>query len=240
MATFGELGIPFPLFAGSVEGSDYAGLGTCSICTKPRQHAFDLGVGAALMLPCPSCRTVNGLRPSRRKDEPCRQCRSAIPFPDIAGDKIRCCYSCLRSGKAAITKDTELGMITWEQAFEGITHGVPGLNHPDFEMVPKEDDWVAARLPPEVMFELLRTPTYSTWQGECWLFCCKQPMIYLGSWEREDFTRNAPDNDGRALFASVVPDFQPEMWDGHFGDCTSYYVFRCSRCGHLRSHWDMA
>ena len=30
-------------------------------------------------------------------------------------------------------------MISWEQAFEGITHGVPELNRTDFEMVPKED-----------------------------------------------------------------------------------------------------
>ena len=47
-------------------------------------------------------------------------------------------------------------------------HGLPGLNHPDFEMVPLEgeEDWAGARVPTEWMLELLRTPTYSTWQGE--------------------------------------------------------------------------
>jgi len=210
------------------------------LCSKARQHAFVLRVGCALMLPCPSCQAINGLDTHDRKEGSCHKCAGLIPFPGIASDEIKCCYSCLRAGKAAITNDTELGMISWEQALEGVTNGLPGLNHPDFEMVPKEDDWVGARLPQEFMFELLRTPSYSTWQGEKWLFCCKQPMVYVGSWDREDFTRNAPDGDGRALFERVVPDFEPEMWDGEFGDCTSYYVFRCSYCGRLRSHWDMA
>lgn len=239
MATFRELGIPFPLFEAPVDDApDYVGLATCSICTKSRQHVFVLRVGCYLMLPCLSCGAVNGLRTYDRKDSPCRECRSLVPFPDIAAKEIRCCYSCLRAGKAAITQDTELGMISWEQAFEGVTHGVPGLKHPDFEMVPKEDGWVAARLPSEFMFELLRTRGYSTWQGECWLFCCKRPMVYAGSWVRDDFTRNAPNGDGRALFERIVPDFQPEMWDGKVGDCASYYVFRCSECGGLRAHWD--
>lgn len=97
MATFGELGIPFPLFDGSVEGSEYAGLGTCSICTKGRQHGFVLGAGCALMVPCPACQTVSGLHARSRKDMLCRQCRSVIPFPEIIADKILSCYSCLRA-----------------------------------------------------------------------------------------------------------------------------------------------
>jgi len=37
--------------------------------------------------------------------------------------------------------------------------------------VPRPDsDWVGARLPPEMMFELLRTPAYATIQGEQWQF----------------------------------------------------------------------
>jgi len=111
------------------------------------------------MRSCPACGTENGLA-ANRKDGSCRQCQAAVPFPDLGDDEIKTCYACLRSGKAAITKDTELGMLSWEQAFEGVTHGVPGLDRTDFELVPKdEDDWVGARLPQEMMFELLRTPT---------------------------------------------------------------------------------
>jgi uncharacterized protein CbrC (UPF0167 family) len=240
MATFHELGIPFPLFEAAIEEAPgYVGLASCSLCTKARQHVFVLGIGCALMIPCPSCGAVNGLDTYDREATPCRQCRSLIPFPDIANNEILCCYSCLRAGKAAIAKDTELGLITWESAVEGVTHGIPELNHSDFEMVPRGDVWVGARLPSEVMLELLGTPIYSTWQGDCWLFCCKQPMVYVGNWDKKDFTRNAPDGNGRALFERTVPDFQSKMWDVQFWDGPSYYVFRCSHCGRLRSHWDM-
>ncbi|WP_181448805.1 CbrC family protein [Nonomuraea aridisoli] len=64
----------------------------------------------------------------------------------------------------------------------GRTHGVPDFGHaPGFELEPPgEDDWVAVRIPSAVLLELVRTPTYSTWQGEQWLFCCGDAMTYLG------------------------------------------------------------
>jgi uncharacterized protein CbrC (UPF0167 family) len=134
----------------------------------------------------------------------CRNCKSYVPFPNLSDEEIRVCYACLRSGKAALTKDTELGLISWEQAFEGVTHGAPGLRRTDFEMVPKEDDWVGARLAHEMMFELLRTPTYGTIQGERWLFCCLQPMVFVGEWSRPEFGTRSPNGDGRAFFENIV------------------------------------
>lgn len=192
------------------------------------------------MRECPGCGTVNGLHASDRRDCPCRQCKSTIRFPVVGEDEIKACYACLRSGKAAITKDTELGAISWEQAFEGVTHGIPGLNRNDFEMVPKEDDWVGARLPQDMMFELLRTPTYSTIQGERWQFCCRQPMIFLGEWSREQFGRHAPDGDGQRLFAEIVQRNIPGLWEDRLHDITGVYVFRCPSCSRLTAHWDIA
>src|SRR5204862_979 len=58
--TFAQLGIPFPLFEGPVEGTEYRGLGTCTLCRRPAQHCFRLGIGCAVMLPCPACGTVTG------------------------------------------------------------------------------------------------------------------------------------------------------------------------------------
>lgn len=240
MTTFVELGIPFPLFEGPTEGTWYAGIATCSLCARPGQHAFVLGIGCALMLACPSCQTVNGLDAVERAEVLCRRCGGSIPFPDIADVEIRCCYACLRAGRGALAKHTELGMVSWEEAFEGVTQGAPGLSHPDFEMVAKGEGWAGARLPREVMAELLRTPSYPTRQGERWLFCCKRPMVYVGTWGRGEFARNAPDGDGRALFARIVPECWPGMWEDHCGDRTSHYVFKCRRCGGLRSHWDGA
>jgi uncharacterized protein CbrC (UPF0167 family) len=163
-----------------------------------------------------------------------------MPFPAIEDEEIRVCYSCLRSGQAGITKDTELGMVSWEQAFDGVTHGIPGLDRPDFEMVPKENDWVGARLPQEIMFELLRTPTYSTIQGDRWQFCCRRPMVFIGEWSREEFTRRAPDADGHRYFEEVVQNSVPGLWEDQLHDITGVYVFRCPSCESVTAHWDIA
>jgi uncharacterized protein CbrC (UPF0167 family) len=239
--TFADLGIGFPLFTAPVDqAGEYAGVKTCSICGNAKQHCFELGIGCALMISCPGCGTINGLDADDREDVECRKCGGEIAFPEIEDDAIVVCYGCLRAGKAAITKDTELGMISWEQAFEGQTHGLPGMNRDDFETVKTDSDWTAARLPQEMMFELLRTPNYLSIQGEQWQFCCKRPMVYLGQWHAEDFDENAEDGDGRTLFEKVVPDASDELWDDGMGDETGIYVFKCPTCGKLKAHWDLA
>ncbi len=89
-------------------------------------------------------------------------------------------------------------------------------------------DWEAVRVPQAHLVELLQTPSYSTWQGENWLFCCQQPMVYLGAWTADDFERHAGEGKGRALFDVVVPDAVEWLW--HHGGA-SIYVFRCPACG---------
>src|SRR5579885_3919248 len=93
---------------------------------------------------------------------PCRACGSAVPFPASLEKvkDIRICYDCLRAGRGAITKSTEFGMVSWEQAFRGVTHGLPGLETTEFErvLIDPEDDWYGVRVPHEHLFELLRTP----------------------------------------------------------------------------------
>ncbi len=244
MNTFTELGIPFPLYDAPVaasDGSDYAGEGTCCICGAGNAPCFSLGIGTALIIPCPSCNTDNGLNISDKTSVSCRKCNESITFPsNVAAKKEpKTCYKCLRDGKAALTKGTEFGMISWNQAFSGVTNGIPGLEQDQFEsvVIDADDDWIGVRLPKEIMFELLRTPAYGTWQGECWLFCCKYPMTYMGEWHHEDFDRNAPDGAGEELYYSVVEDAPPESWDG-LGHGLSVYVFKCMRCGKLRSHCD--
>ena len=48
-----------------------------------------------------------------------------------------------------MTKDTEFGMVSWEQAFQGVTNGVPGLTTDQFELVPidPDEDWYGVRVP---------------------------------------------------------------------------------------------
>ncbi len=236
--TFAQLGIPFPLFAGpSDQATEYCGIATCSLCGGERTHCFRLDIGCAVIRACPSCSTENGLDANDRADRPCRVCKQTVPFPDLGETEIKACYACLRSGKAAITKDTELGMISWEQAFEGITHGLPGLIRDDFEMVATDDDWVGARLPQGMMFELLRTPNYDTIQGECWQFCCQQPMVFVGEWNHAEFSRRSPDGDGWSYFEKIVQNCGPDLWDSKL-QYIGFYVFRCNSCGRLTAHWD--
>lgn len=239
--TFAALGIPFPLFEGLVDdSSEYAGKATCSMCGKRDQHCFDIGIGSAIMVDCPNCKAVNGLDADDREDGVCRQCEEEIQFPDLSDEEIRVCYSCLREGKAAITKDSKLGMISWEQALEGVTHGTPNLTRSDFDLVPGENGWTGAKLASSVMFELLRTPGYSTWQDISWQFCCSQPMIFVGTWNREDFSRRAPDGDGKAFFEQVVQKTIPGLWEDELHDVTGVYAFRCASCNRLTAHWDIA
>jgi uncharacterized protein CbrC (UPF0167 family) len=240
MKTFAELGTPFPLFdAPAEDASEFAGAGECSLCGRHADVRFTLGIGCGVMRECPACGVVSGLDAQDAEAVECRACKRSIPFPDLP-DEIACCYSCLREGRAALTKDTELGMVSWEQAFEGLTHGLPGLSAADFELVSTESDWVRVRLPSAIMFELLRTPTYSSIQGERWLFCCKAPMTFMGAWSRERFQEEAPNGDGRTLFDSLVEGVVPGLWEGELHDTTGIYVFRCETCGRRRAHWDIA
>jgi len=88
--------------------------------------------------------------------------------------------------------------------------------------------------------ELLRMPTYVSIQGDRWQFCCRRPMIFIGTWDNDDFARNAPDGDGRRLFDEIVSDPLTELWDDALHDITGIYVFRCSECRKLKSYWDIA
>jgi uncharacterized protein CbrC (UPF0167 family) len=248
MTTFSELGVPFPLFeAPASEASEYVGLSSCRLCGAGCRHSFALNIGCAVIRPCPDCGVENGLDTYDRSDAPCRSCGSAVPFPESLKNEghIYICHGCLRAGKAAITKGTEFGMVSCEQAFQGITHGVPGLRSAEFELVPidPDEDWYGVRLPREHLFELLRTPTYATWQDETWLFCCKRPMTYVGEWASV-LKSHRPDDD-RAFFEAVIDpaDASKEwLWErlaGREWDTICLYVFRCTSCGRFRANWDM-
>lgn len=245
MPTFADLGIPFPLFeAPTEEASDYAGIATCRLCGCGGRHCFELGIGDDLILPCPACGSETGLSADGRGDGHCRSCGTPVLFPQPlkAKKQVLVCYDCLRSGAAALTKDTEFGMVSWEQAVEGITQGVPGLQTEQFEMIAIEpgEDWYGARVPSEHLRELLRTPGFHSWQGERWLFCCQRPMTYLGGW-RSVVEALRPDDDPSAFFDGL---FAPDDEARSLGSepfeqgNLSLYLYRCLHCGRFRANWD--
>lgn len=243
--TFADLGIPFPLFEAPVrETSDYAGQGTCDLCDATAAHCFRLAIGVKVLVEC-GCGAVVALEADDRASATCAACNTPHPFPSVGGAEPLACYDCLRAGKVCRSQDTELGLVTEESVASGWTHGVPGLENDDFELrlTPKngeDEEWRQAKVPTEHLRELSRTPTYTTWQGERWLFCCKRPMVYLGSWSAEDFEVHALDGDGRALFDEVVEHPGHGLWEGEMHDCTGIYVFHCAICERKRAHWDIA
>lgn len=118
-------------------------------------------------------------------------------------------------------------MVSWEQAFAGVTHGVPGLR----------------TAPPQHLWELLHTPTYAIIQGETWLFCCKQPMTYIGEWA--NVRHSPPCADQQRAFLEVILDTDAGMKDGIWekteggSGSLGVYVFRCRACGKFKGNWDI-
>lgn len=94
-----------------------------------------------------------------------------------------------------------------------------------------------------VLLELVRTPRYSTWQGEQWLFCCASAMVHIGEWTRADLVQLYPD-DPLTAFSATFAGSEPWMWDylppsAGQGTGWGFYVFACSTCGRHRGHFDM-
>ena len=241
--TFGDLGLDFPLFEAPVSStSDYAGVAACCLCGAKEAHCFRFGIGSRIELACPRCQAENVCRGDEIGEEPCGSCGADLDEA-LGDDELLSCYDCLRAGRATFTQDTEFGMVSREEALSGRTHGVPGLATTMFETVATGDleggeQWVAALVPREHLAELIRTPRYSTWQGESWLFCCRSPMIYCGEWRASDFERQAPDGDAVALAKSMVAADESRYWNDVFPDRLSFYVFRCAACGQRRAHTD--
>ncbi|QDG53545.1 CbrC family protein [Persicimonas caeni] len=242
---FKFLGIDFPLFGASVdEASSYVGSGFCCVRQEKVEHAFELGISDYLCVSCDACGRDNFLDASDRASQPCRECGVEIAFPPFPDETPCIGYEALRAGGAALTKDTEFGMITWENAENGVTHGVPWIDPDrveDVDIVELEEGWHAARLDPDDMWELLRTPSFVSWQGEFWLFSGGHPMVYVGAWTRVEFCMHAEDGKGEALFNEVVEDLpERDLWPELEPDgSVAAYVFRCPETGRLRASWDM-
>lgn len=240
MTTLKALGMDFPLFDAPVEdASEYAGVGTCSFCSA-EAHSFRLGIGCYVRVRCISCDMENWLDADDRVGISCRSCARSVEFPFAGDDEVRICYRCLRLGRAAITKDTEFGMVSWEQGLSGVTHGVPGLKTDKFPLVDNGDGWYGAVIPVQHLVELLRTPTPSTIQGETWQFCCHQPMKFLGRWSRVNLSHFAPDGDGRAYLDRLLGEHVPGLWEDELHDVTGIYVYRCFSCRRESATWDIA
>lgn len=115
METFEDLGLPFPLFLGSVDTAlEYEESAPCCLCGAGEGPAFRLAEGAELLVDCPDCGARAALDAGERPDWVCA-CGQQ-PFPWTA-DELFCCYDCLREGLVWLHKDTE-GMALPEDLLE--------------------------------------------------------------------------------------------------------------------------
>lgn len=240
--TFSELGIPFPLFEAPAKlASAYAGKGYCDLCSTDEQHVFSLGIGDEILSKCAGCGSDLAFSASDKESKACSSCDVTSPFPLIKRDDLHACYSCVRTGRATFTQDTEFGMVRYEDARRGLTHGVPDLDANGYDTSLSDDGWTQVSVSADRLMELVRTPGYISWQGERWLFCCGGPMVYVGEWRKADFSRNDKDGDGQALFSEMCAgeEWSDFSWDTLDHDIPGViYAFRCTTCDRRRAHWD--
>ncbi|AKF11422.1 CbrC family protein [Sandaracinus amylolyticus] len=248
MATFAELGISFPLYEGPLSTcTGHRGRGTCALCAQPGE-LFGFGIGGYVELTCAGCGARTDWHVAERV--PSCACGAALVAPVTVEREVRACHACFRAGRAKSTQDTELGMVTPELARQGVTHGLPSdLISELYDTSPSPDDpsWSRVHVASELLEELLRTPTFSTWQGAIWLFHCDAPMVFVGEWKREELLARAGDDAGaRRLVTELLgaddERCDPQRWDAFVrgeAELGGLYTFRCGRCGKHRAGWDM-
>ena len=246
-----RLRIPFRLYRAPLDSiGTYAGPARCEIEGVSKPHCCNFGIGSSLIVPCPRCRRPAALDVHDAKAAPCPECAEPIPFPvQKAGERLVACYDCLRDGRAVYAHDTEFGMVGWEQAVAGRTHGAPGLTRHQlgnntFKVAPPADDdepdWRGVLVPERLLTELIRTPAGVSWQGERWLFHCNDVMQHVGEWSQEEFEAARP-GAGRQLFLEATADDPEliELWD-HLGNGSVVcYAHQCGACGTVRATVDM-
>jgi len=143
--------------APAAAAAEYRGLCACSLCSQ-EAHAFRLGIGCFVRVACRDAQTDSGLDAVDRVDVECRSVNRLVAYPSKSDGEVQVCCSCLRAGRAAITKDTEFSMVSWGQAEIGVTQGVPGLKTHWFPLVHNADRWYGAVIPlPECGLGVLTT-----------------------------------------------------------------------------------
>jgi uncharacterized protein CbrC (UPF0167 family) len=153
------------------------------------------------------------------------------------------CYQCFREWRVENAVGTELGMVRLEDARAGRTHGLPLTNPGDllgYELVPHDADprfpeerWYSVIIPPAHLLELVRTPRYTSWQGERWLFCCGQPAVFTGTLP----PLTSSEKVGEILGVSLAE--AQEMATALDDGSISTYLFRCQICRRERGHYDV-
>lgn len=162
------------------------------------------------------------------------------------------CFECFCAGRVDHTIDTVYGMVRPEDAKLGRTHGIP-LNPealPDLPLVAHEVDpnfsdehWYSVKCDAESLIELTRTPSYFTWHGEQWQFCCLRPCVFIGKLSKERLAKLA-DEEGETIhflgiqITSLSETELQELLQAISDNSVNVYVFRCRTCNQYHTHED--
>ena len=237
--SFAQLGIPFPLYEAAVETcSDFIGRGECSVCARDEQWIFD--ASGELVVACSKCGRNNALTCVFKADSVCTNCAAPVVWPLARASQITVCYDCLRAGRVYLNHDMALGLIEWKDAERGWIefYRIDDLD-PIIVATPVEGEEMMRRYEfgRGDLVELGRTPVYSTWQSERWLFHCGHPMVYLGQPLESPESEVAPEIAAalREVVQSQGWDFEP--WADE-SSRTCVYLFRCQICGGFGGHSD--
>ncbi|WP_064966192.1 CbrC family protein [Tenacibaculum ovolyticum] len=92
--------------------------------------------------------------------------------------------------------------------------------------------------------ELIHTPPFRAWQGAKWLVHCNDFMKYIGTWQHEDFLKNAPDSNAEDYYENICLYGGDDLYESQFGpnkseyaNCT-FYAFECLTCKEKRGYID--
>jgi uncharacterized protein CbrC (UPF0167 family) len=250
-----ERGMPFRLYRAPVKSVlEVSHDDVCHVCGTREMVLFGLRLNDYLIRPCSSCRASMGLRMGWWDQPPvatdCPACGVPNPWPDgLPRDPLRACYKCIRRGKVAVAHETELGMLEYPLSARGLVRGGKykraelegmGFRTTVLETYDDGSQSVAARLPPELLAEMHRTPRYLNLQREYWPWHCGQYMAFVGHWRQDDFHRVAGGHGkGEAWFhAHGAHPFEYDQWEWIEHGIGMSYVHECLKCGLRRVYVD--
>ena len=228
----------FPLFRAAVIPT-FSGPRICAACREKVQQSFRPSL---LIVPCRKCGQATALGLGQSMTD-CVHCGEFNLWPtDVpAGEDAAVCAACLTAGRAAISHESELGFVTWANARRGLVEvdvdesSGKAARRNGFELW--TDEWgppvTYARVPPEPLLELLRTPVHLAIQREYWPFHCGRFCAFLGHWQQADFERESRGR-GQELFEASVDSNSSGMWDWLRDDFGRSYVYQCLGCQTFR------
>ncbi len=228
------MSLEFPLYKAPVTKSPcYAGQGVSILSGAASEHCFRMGIGACLVVVCPSCEAENRFNCGANEIGTCKVCHSAV-LSDPHADRL-ISYEEFRSGLGLITKDSEVGLFSeWDLDTE--------WSDRDPEIVAESLQyyklgWMREKISRDDIYELLRTPDYETWQGDHWLFHDEKPMIFVGEWTNDDFLAHKGEQTLEDFYISVFGQEFRDIVEG--ADDVCKYVFQSQDGRVFRGHYDI-